>query len=38
MPAKEKDFTEDLRQINDMLKNEYADVVAEIIKAYEDGF
>lgn len=38
MPAKEKDFTEDLAEINNTLKESYDDVVLNIIKSYEENF
>lgn len=37
-PAKEKDFTEDLAEINKMLTDSYDDVVLGIIRSYEEGF
>jgi hypothetical protein len=38
LPAKEKDFTEDLAQINNLLTESYDDVIRGIIKNYEEGF
>lgn len=38
MPEKPKDFTEDLAEINNMLSQEYDDVVLGIIRSYEEGF
>lgn len=38
LPAKEKDFTEDLAEINNMLRNDYDDLVLGIIRSYEEGF
>ncbi len=38
LPAKEKDFTEDLAEINNMLSNDYDDLVLGIIRSYEEGF
>lgn len=38
LPAKEKDFTEDLSQINNLLAESYDSVVLNIIRSYEDGF
>lgn len=38
MPEKPKDFTEDLAEINNMLGQEYDDVVLGIIRSYEEGF
>jgi hypothetical protein len=38
MPAKEKDFTEDLRGINEGLKESLEDAVMQIIRDYEEGF
>jgi hypothetical protein len=37
-PAKEKDFTEDLAEINTMLTESYDDIVLGIIRSYEEGF
>ena len=38
LPAKPKDFTEDLAEINNMLSQEYDDLVLGIIRSYEEGF
>lgn len=38
MPEKPKDFTEDLAEINNMLGQEYDNVVLGIIRSYEEGF
>lgn len=37
-PAKEKDFTEDVAEINKMLGADHDDVVMSIIRSYEEGF
>lgn len=37
-PAKEKDFTADLQQINSMLSDERDNIILNIIRSYEDGF
>lgn len=37
-PAKDKDFTEDLSEINRMLGNDHDDVIMSIIRSYEEGF
>lgn len=38
LPAKEKDFTEDLQEINSMLVDSHDDIILEVIKSYEEGF
>lgn len=38
LPEKPKDFTEDLAEINNMLGQEYDDLVLGIIRSYEEGF
>lgn len=38
LPAKNKDFTEDLKQINDLLDESHDDIVMEVIRSYEEGF
>lgn len=38
LPEKPKDFTEDLAEINNMLSQEYDDLVLGIIRSYEEGF
>lgn len=38
IPEKEKDFTEDLAEINTMLNREYDDLVLGIIRSYEESF
>ena len=38
MPEKPKDFTEDLSEINNLLSQEYDDLVLGIIRSYEEGF
>ncbi len=38
MPEKPKDFTEDLAEINNLLNQEYDEVVLGIIRSYEEGF
>lgn len=37
MPAKEKDFTQDLADINNMLYNEHDDIILNIIRSYEEN-
>jgi hypothetical protein len=37
LPAKPKDFTEDLAEVNKMLSQEYDDLVLGIIRSYEEG-
>lgn len=37
-PATEKDFSEDVRQINNTLEQELNDIVLNTIRDYEDGF
>lgn len=37
-PAKEKDFTEDLKEINNLLAESHDDVIYRIIRSYEEGF
>lgn len=38
MPAKEKDFTQDLKDINSGLQETARDVIERIIRSYEDNF
>jgi hypothetical protein len=38
LPAKEKDFTEDLKEINNLLAESHDDVIIRIIRSYEEGF
>lgn len=38
LPGKDKDFTEDLKQINQLLDNSHDDIVMSIIRSYEEGF
>ncbi len=38
LPAKEKDFTEDLKEINNLLAESHDDVIMGIIRSYEEGF
>lgn len=38
MPAKEKDFSEDLAEINSMLHADHDSIIMDIIKNYEDSF
>jgi hypothetical protein len=38
LPAKEKDFTADLQEINSMLTDSHDDIVLQVIKSYEEGF
>ena len=38
LPEKPKDFTEDLAEINNLLGQEYDDLVLGIIRSYEEGF
>ena len=38
LPAKEKDFTEDLAEINSLLRSSHDDVILKIIRSYEEGF
>jgi hypothetical protein len=38
LPAKEKNFTEDLIEINTMLQSSHDDVVLDVIRSYEEGF
>lgn len=38
MPAKEKDFSEDLAEINNMLHADHDSIIMDIIKNYEDLF
>lgn len=38
LPEKEKDFTEDLAEINSMLSQEYDDLIMGIIRSYEENF
>jgi hypothetical protein len=37
LPAKEKDFTEDLKNINDSLSGSHDDIVMDVIRKYEEG-
>lgn len=38
LPAKEKDFSGDLKEINDNLLNELEDIVHGVIREYEEGW
>jgi hypothetical protein len=38
LPEKEKDFTEDLAEINNLLLADYDNLVLGIIRSYEEGF
>ena len=38
LPAKEKDFTEDLNIINSMLKDDRDAIIMDVIRSYEEGF
>jgi len=38
LPEKEKDFTEDLQEINSMLQDEHDNIVKSIIQSYEESF
>lgn len=38
LPAKEKDFTEDLAEINSSLKESHDSVILDIIRSYEENF
>lgn len=38
LPGKDKDFTEDLKQINSLLDESHDDIVMGIIRGYEEGF
>jgi hypothetical protein len=38
LPAKEKDFTADLQEINVALSDSHDDIILRVIKTYEDGF
>ena len=38
LPEKVKDFTEDLAEINNMLSEDYDNVILDIIRSYEEGF
>lgn len=38
LPAKEKNFTEDLQEINNMLQESHEDIVRDIIRSYEESF
>lgn len=38
MPAKEKDFTEDLAEINSMLGSDHDEIVMSVIRSYEEDF
>jgi hypothetical protein len=37
-PQKEKNFTEDLQEINDMLQESHEDIVRDVIRSYEENF
>lgn len=37
-PAREKDFTSELQNINTQLKDEKEDIIQEVIRSYEEGF
>ena len=38
IPAKEKDFTQDLSDINKGLEEESIELIERVIKSYTDGF
>ena len=38
LPAKDKDFTEDLNQINTLLDETHDNIVMGVIRSYEEGF
>lgn len=38
LPAKDKDFTEDLRSINDTLQRSHDEIIMDIIRSYEESF
>lgn len=38
LPAKEKDFTEDIRDINELLRESHDDIITRIIREYEESF
>jgi hypothetical protein len=38
IPAKEKDFTQDLSDINNTLETEAEDIIERVVRSYEDGF
>jgi hypothetical protein len=38
LPAKEKDFTEDLKGINDMLTESHDSIILNVIRSFEEGF
>lgn len=38
LPAKEKDFTDDLKEINNLLAESHDDVIMGIIRSYEESF
>lgn len=38
IPAKEKDFTEELGELNSMLAESHDDIVMSVIRSYEEGF
>jgi hypothetical protein len=38
LPAKEKDFTEDLQEINRMLQDSHDEIIINIIRSYEESF
>lgn len=37
-PAKEKDFTSELQNINSQLSNDKEDIILEVIRSFEEGF
>jgi hypothetical protein len=38
LPAKEKDFTEELQEINNMLRNSHDDIILKVIREFEESF
>ena len=38
LPEKQKDFTDDLKEINNLLAESHDDVIHRIIRSYEEGF
>ncbi|MEM4726595.1 MAG: hypothetical protein QXG63_06620 [Nitrososphaerales archaeon] len=38
LPEKEKNFTEDLQEINQMLQQSHEDIVRRVIRSYEENF
>jgi hypothetical protein len=38
LPAKEKNFTEDLQNINNELSQSHDDIILSVIRSYEEGF